>query len=103
MARARDRWGIPDDLWEAIALLVPDPTNPNGRQRARATLEGIAAERSAPAAGAPQGLCLDKGYDFGEVREIAEEFGFTAHIRCRGEEAQEVKRQAGRKARRWVV
>jgi putative transposase len=83
--------------------LAVDGANRNDMKLARATLEGIAAERPAPAAGAPQGLCLDKGYDFGEVREIAEEFGFTAHIRCRGEEAQEVKRQAGRKARRWVV
>jgi putative transposase len=30
--------------------------------------------------------------------------GFTAHIRARGEEAQEaIKREAGYKARRWVV
>jgi hypothetical protein len=28
-----------------------------------------------------QGLCLDKGYDFGQVREVVEEFGYTAHIR----------------------
>jgi putative transposase len=51
----------------------------------------------------PQGLCLDKGYDYDEVREIVEEFGFTAHIKARGEEAQEIKKKAGHKARRWVV
>ena len=28
---------------------------------------------------------------------------FTAHIRSRGEEAQAIKREAGFKARRWVV
>jgi transposase len=72
---------------------------------ARPTLASIpaGAGRPKPTAGGPQGLCLDKGYDFDEVREIARAFGFTAHIRCRGEEAQEVKRQAGHKARRWVV
>jgi putative transposase len=37
------------------------------------------------------------------VRELAEEFGFTAHIRSRGEEAQQLKREAGFRARRWVV
>jgi transposase len=37
------------------------------------------------------------------VRELAEEFGFTAHIRSRGEEAKAIKRTAGFKARRWVV
>lgn len=35
--------------------------------------------------------------------ELAAEFGFTAHIRSRGEEAQALKREAGLRARRWVV
>ena len=48
-------------------------------------------------------MCLDKGYDFDEVRHTLEEFGFTAHIRSRGEEAKAIKREAGFKARRWVV
>jgi putative transposase len=52
---------------------------------------------------APQGLCLDKGYDYDSVRELAAEFGFTLHLRTRGEEAQALKREAGEKARRWVV
>ena len=38
-----------------------------------------------------------KGYDYEEVREILTEFGFTAHIRARGEEAQAIKREAGYK------
>lgn len=48
-----------------------------------------------------QGLCMDAGYDFDEVREIAEEFGYSTHIRSRGEEKQ--AKEAGKKARRWVV
>jgi len=48
-------------------------------------------------------MCLDKGYDYDEVRETLAEFGFTAHIRARGEEAQLLKREAGYRARRWVV
>ena len=48
-------------------------------------------------------MCLDKGYDFAEVRRTLAEFGFTAHIRSRGEEAQAIKKAAGFKARRWVV
>lgn len=47
------------------------------------------------------GICLDKGYDFDEVREIVSEFGFTAHICSRGAEA--LKREATYRARRWVV
>jgi putative transposase len=37
------------------------------------------------------------------VFELAAEFAFTAHIRGRGEEAQQLKREAGSRARRWVV
>jgi transposase len=69
----------------------------------RATIESIVVERPEPAEDAPQGMCMDKGYDFDEVRQILHEFGFTAHIRSRGEEAKELAREAGKKARRWVV
>ena len=34
---------------------------------------------------------------------MAEEFGYTAHIRARGEEAKKIAERAGFKARRWVV
>jgi len=70
---------------------------------ARETLASIPVARPAPTPARPQGLCLDKGYDFEEVRQIVAEFGFTAHIRSRGEEAQDLKRKARAKARRWVV
>ena len=69
----------------------------------RATLESLPAPRPAPSPAHPQGMCLDKDYDFAEVRRTLDEFGFTAHIRSRGEEAQAIKREAGFKARRWVV
>lgn len=48
-------------------------------------------------------MCLDKGYDYAEVRAILAEFGFTAHIRARGEEAKALAQDAGQRARRWVV
>jgi putative transposase len=69
----------------------------------RSTIESIVVGRPKPTAERPQGMCLDKGYDFQEVRAILAEFGFTAHIRARGEEAQALKREAGFRARRWVV
>ncbi len=47
----------------------------------------------------PQGMCLDKGYDYDEVYATLLEFSFTAHVRPRGEEAKAIKRQAGFKAR----
>ncbi len=48
-------------------------------------------------------MCLDKGYDYDEVRAILDEFGFTAHIQARGEEAKALQQEAGKRARRWVV
>jgi transposase len=69
----------------------------------RETLESIVVQRPTPTEAEPQGMCLDKGYDYDEVREILKEFGFTAHIRVRGEEAKEIAQEAGKKARRWVV
>jgi transposase len=69
----------------------------------RATLDSVVVKRPQPTAAQPQGLCLDKGYEYQEVRDILAEFGFTAHIRSRGQEAQAIKEQADQKARRGVV
>src|SRR4051794_30324167 len=67
------------------------------------TLYSMVVERPEPTAEEPQGMCLDKGYDYEEVRATLAVFGFTAHITARGQEARACKRQAGFKARRWVV
>lgn len=69
----------------------------------RSTIDSLVVKRPQPTEAQPQGMCLDKGYDYQEVRDTLAEFGFTAHIRSRGEEAQAIKAQAGQKARRWVV
>jgi putative transposase len=83
--------------------LAVEGANRNDMKMTRETLESIPVERPEPTPEQPQGMCLDKGYDYDEVRQIVEEFGFTAHIKERGEEAKEIKRRAGLKARRWVV
>jgi len=51
----------------------------------------------------PQGICLDKGYDYPEVYELLDEYGLSPHIRSRGEEQQALAREDGFRARRWVV
>ena len=83
--------------------LAVEGANRNDMKLVGATLESIPVERPEPTPEQPQGMCMDKGYDYDEVRTILEEFGFTAHIKARGEEAKEIKRKAGFKARRWVV
>lgn len=67
------------------------------------TLQSMVVKRPQATKKKKQNMCLDKGYDYEEVRDILNEFGFTAHIRSRGEEAQEIKKEAGKRARRWVV
>ncbi len=83
--------------------MAVDGANRHDMKLVRATIESIAVERPDATEEAPQGLCLDKGYDYDEVREILEEFGFTAHIKARGAAAKELKAEAGKRARRWVV
>ena len=67
------------------------------------TLRSIPVERPEPLADAPQHLCLDKGYDYEEVRALAAACGFVAHIRPRGEDTEAKARRPGQPARRWVV
>jgi len=83
--------------------LAVDGANRHDMKMVRETLESIIVERPESTEEQPQGICLDKGYDYEEVRTIVDVFGFTAHIRSRGEEAQELAAEAGRRARRWVV
>ncbi len=81
--------------------LAVDGANRHDMKMVRATLTSVAMKR--PKSRLKPNLCLDKGYDYDEVRDLAKEFGYTAHIRARGEEAQAMKHEAGFKARRWVV
>ena len=91
-----DGHGIP------IGLAI-DGANRHDMKLVRATIESLVAERPEVTEEEPPGMCLDKGYEYDEVRQILEEFGFTAHIKARGEEAKELKAEAGKRARRWVV
>jgi len=83
--------------------LAIDGANRHDMKLVEATVESIPVSRPEPTKRTPQGMCLDKGYDYDSVRDLVKEFGYTAHIKARGEEAQAIKHQAGFKARRWVV
>jgi putative transposase len=85
-----------------LAVII-EGANRHDCKLVEATLEQLPVERPQPTPKRPQGLCLDKGYDYEEVRALVKGFGYTAHIRARGEEAQAIKRTARFKARRWVV
>jgi putative transposase len=67
------------------------------------TLTSIVVERPQPTSEEKQNICMDAGYDYEAVRDTLLEFGFTAHIRARSEEAKELEQEAGKRARRWIV
>ena len=83
--------------------LAVDGANRHDCKMVQVTLESVPVQRPRPTRQRPQGICLDKGYDSQHVRELVTVFGYTAYIKARGEEAHAIKRQAGFKARRWVV
>lgn len=83
--------------------LAVDGANRHDMKLVIRTLESMVALRPEATQEQPQGMCLDKGYDYDQVRETLKEFGFTAHIQSRGQEAKEIAQAAGKKARRWVV
>jgi putative transposase len=85
-----------------VGLAVGGANRPDMKM-VRETIESIPVERPEPTAEAPQGMCLDNGYNYKEPKEIVEEFGFTVHVPKNKQEAQAMKRRARRKARRWVV
>ena len=83
--------------------LVVDGANRHDMKLTKPTLESIAVEKPEPTRKAPQHMCMDKGYDYPEVRELLEDWGYTIHIPSRGEDVKKRKRIPGYRARHWVV
>ncbi|EQD54443.1 transposase [mine drainage metagenome] len=80
--------------------LAIGPANRNDHKLMRETLESRPLR---PPRGTSQHMCLDKGYDYDEVREVLDANRFVAHIRSRGEEKIEMERNRKRRPRRWPV
>jgi putative transposase len=60
--------------------------NTHDKRLVEKTLESLPIERSEPTEESPQNISLDKGYDFADVRELVDQWGYTAHIPRRGED-----------------
>jgi putative transposase len=67
------------------------------------TLRSMAIERPVATKSKPQHMSMDRGYDYPDARDMIRELGYTAHIKARGEEAQQKRSVPGYRARRWVV
>ena len=68
-----------------------------------ATLASTPLARPIPTDEQSQGLCLDRGYDYDEIRELAIAQRLQPHIRTRGEEIADKVCDPSWRARRWVV
>jgi len=67
------------------------------------TLDGIVVDRPSEEEGPKQHLCGDKGYSGKPAQESMQERGYIPHVRQRGEETEEKKRNPRYRTRRWVV
>lgn len=59
----------------------------------KTTLQSIVVHRPEPTIRAKQHMCMDKGYDYPEVYELLEDYGYTIHIPLRGEHRANCKCQ----------
>ena len=79
-----------------------DGANRHDKKLVKGTLDAIIFQRPSLDEGI-QNICMDKGYDFPDIRELVKEYGYIAHIRRRGEENIRKKEIPGYRARKWVV
>ena len=63
----------------------------------------VVIDRPQPTVISQQHMCMDKGYNYPEVYELLEDYGYTIHIRLRGEDRVDCKRMPRYRARHWIV
>lgn len=82
--------------------IVLDGANRHDMKLVERTLE---AQQLVPVdlAGKQRHLCADKGYDYEEVRQILQAWGYVAHIPPRDERQLMIQEIPEYRARRWVV
>ena len=97
--RMDDRKAMDDVITKA-----PLGANIHDMKMSKATLQSIVICRSEPTIRSKQHMCLDRSYDFPEVYELLEEYGYTIHIPLRGEKRRRSSEVIpGYRARHWVV
>jgi putative transposase len=85
-----------------LAVVVAG-ANRHDRKRLADTRDAVVVERPEPTAAAPPQVCLDRGDDADECRQVAEPHDDLPHLRSRGEEPREKRAIPGDRPRRWVV
>jgi putative transposase len=71
-----------------------DAANRHDMKMTKATLQSIVVHRPEPTIRLKQHMCMDKGYDFPEVHQLLEDYGYyTIHIIRLGGKRRENKRK----------
>ena len=83
--------------------LVVTGANRHDVSQLEAVLDAIVIPRPNPPYRRHKHLCADAGYTGAPALKIIEEHGYIPHVKGRGQEASELKRDPDKKARRWVV
>lgn len=81
--------------------LVVTGANRHDKTQVAAVIDSMPLLPPIPTAQYPQHFCADKGYDYDDVRSVISFWGYTEHVKSRGEEI-EALRDPGFRARRWV-
>ena len=81
--------------------VVLSGSNAHDKTQLRAVLGAGVVSRPSPKK-VEQHLCLDKGYDYPDIRRTVQRRGYIGHIPRRGDPKPTRSRKRG-KARRWVV
>ena len=68
-----------------------------------AVLAAISVKRADPPRRRNKHLCADVGHYGKPALNIIEAHGYISHVKGRGQEADELKREPSKKARRWIV
>lgn len=80
-----------------------DGANRHDMKLLEATLEAQQIVPSDLDPGTDRHLCLDKGYDYEEIRQILQQWGYIGHIPPKDDAKLIVRDIPNYRARRWVV
>ena len=83
--------------------IVVTGANRHDVSQLQAVLDGVMVNRPNPPQRRNKHLCADAGYTGAPALKIIEEHGYIPHVKGRGQEANELKSDPTKKARRWVV
>jgi putative transposase len=90
------------DARGVVLGLVIGPAQRHDIKLAVPTLDSIPVHRPQPGPRRRQHVCADKAYDSDDFRRTLTRRHYVPHIKSRGEEQSEHRRNPHAKARRWV-